>query len=145
MWGKNHRFGQKRIESWEGFTFEEICLRHLPHIKQGLGISGMATEASSWRFIPKKGDGRKGAQIDLVIKRADKIIHLVEMKFCEIPYVIKKDYEQKLRERKALFMEMTDTTRGPVHTFITPMGVAPGAHSSIVHSQLTAANLFAVL
>jgi hypothetical protein len=140
-----HHYTNRSIESWEGFTFEEICLRHLPHIKQGLGISGMATEASSWRFIPKNGDGRKGAQIDLVIKRADKIIHLVEMKFCEIPYVIKKDYEQKLRERKALFMEMTDTTRGPVHTFITPMGVAPGAHSSIVHSQLTAANLFAVL
>ena len=48
-----------------------------------------------------------------------------------------------LSECKALFTEMTGTTRGAVHTFITPMGVAQGAHSSIVHSQLTATDLFA--
>lgn len=140
-----HHFTDRGVESWEGFTFEEVCLRHLPHIKQGLGISGMATEASSWRFVPSKGDTRKGAQIDLVIKRADKIIHLVEMKFSETPYVISKDYEQRLRERKALFMEMTNTARGPVHTFITPMGIAQGAHSSIVHSQLKASDLFSTI
>lgn len=45
----------------------------------------MATESSAWRFVPAKDDERKGAQIDLVIKRADKIIHLVEMKFSEAP------------------------------------------------------------
>ena len=95
-----HHFADRNVEAWEGFTFEEVCLRHLPQIKQGLGIAGMATEASSWRFVPQKDDERKGAQIDLVIKRADKIIHLVEMKFSETPFVITKDYEQRLRERK---------------------------------------------
>lgn len=138
-----HHFTDRSVESWEGFTFEEICLRHLPHIKQGLGISGMATESSSWRFIPKKGDTRKGAQIDLVISRADKNIHLVEMKFCETPFVIKKDYEEFLKTRKSLFMEITGITRGPVLTFITPMGLSQGSHSSFVHSQLTAKHLFA--
>ena len=138
-----HHFTDRSVESWEGFTFEEICLRHLPHIKQGLGISGMATESSSWRFIPKKGDTRKGAQIDLVISRADKIIHIVEMKFCETPFVIRKDYEELLKTRKSLFMEITGITRGPVLTFITPMGLSQGPHSSIVHSQLTAKHLFA--
>ena len=105
----------------------------------------MATEASSWRFIPKKDDVRKGAQIDLVINRADKIIHLVEMKFSATPYIITKDYEQKLRARQALFMEMTNTISSAVHTFITPMGVAQGSHSSILHSQLTANALFAII
>lgn len=140
-----HHFTDRSVESWEGFTFEEVCLRHLPHIKQGLGISGMATESSSWRFIPKKGDTRKGAQIDLVISRADKIIHLVEMKFSENPFVIRKDYEELLKTRKSLFMEITDITRGPVLTFITPMGLSQGLHSSFVHSQLTAKHLFANL
>ena len=138
-----HHFTDRSVEAWEGFTFEEVCLCHLPHIKHGLGISGMATESSSWRFVPRKGDDKKGAQIDLVIKRAYKIIHLVEMKFCETPFVITKDYEQQLRNRKFLFIKMTGITRGPVHTFITPMGVAMGSHSSIVHSQLTAKDLFA--
>ena len=140
-----HHFMDRGVESWEGFTFEEVCLRHLPHIKQGLGISGMATESSAWRFVPAKDDERKGAQIDLVIKRADKIIHLVEMKFSERPFVITKDYEEKLKSRKNLFMEITKLRRGPVHTFITPMGVARGQHTSLIHSELTAKDLFAAM
>jgi hypothetical protein len=59
--------------------------------------------------------------------------------------VISKDYEQQLRDRKALFMEMTGISHGVVHTFITPNGVSKGAHSSLVHSQLTAEELFATL
>jgi hypothetical protein len=131
------------VASWEGFTFEEVCLRHLPHIKKGLGISGMATAASSWRFIPKQDDLRKGAQIDLVIQRADKIIHLVEMKFSETPFVITKNYEQRLLERKTLFMEITGVTRGVVLTFVTPRGLSKGSRSSWVHSEITAKDLLA--
>ena len=105
----------------------------------------MATESSAWRFVPAQNDQRKGAQIDLVIKRADKVIHLVEMKFSESPFIITKDYEQRLRDRKNLFMEVNKLQRGPVHTFITPMGIARGIHASLVHSQLTAKDLFASL
>ena len=105
----------------------------------------MATESSAWRFIPAQDDQRKGAQIDLVIKRADKVIHLVEMKFSESPFVITKDYEQRLKERKKLFMEVNKLQRGPVLTFITPMGIARGIHASLVHSQLTAKDLFVSL
>jgi hypothetical protein len=65
------------------------------------------------------------------------------MKFCETPFVIKKDYEERLKKRKALFMQVTGIARGPVLTFITPMGLSQGSHSSIVHSQLTAKHLFA--
>lgn len=138
-----HHFMDRSVESWEGFSFEEICLRHLPHIKQGLGISGIATDSSSWRFIPPKGDERKGAQVDLVIKRVDKIVHLIEMKFSDSPYYISKDYEEKLRNRRNLFMEITGINRGVVITFVTPSGISQGMHSSIVHSQLTAKHLFA--
>ena len=137
-----HHYTDPGVASWEGFTFEEVCLRHLPHIKKSLGISGMATEASSWRFVPQKDDPRKGAQIDLVIKRADRIIHLVEMKFSETPYNITKAYEQQLIERKSLFMEITGTARGAVITFVTPRGVSKGIHSSLIHSEITAKGLF---
>ena len=133
----------RSVQSWEGFTFEEVCLRHLPHIKQGLGIAGIATEASAWRFTPSKNDTRKGAQIDLIIKRVDKLIHLVEMKFSEKSYTITKDYSQQLLERKHLFMDITGIDRGAVLTFITPMGLSQGVHSSIVHSELTSKDLFA--
>ena len=140
-----HHFTDRSVAAWEGFTFEQVCLRHLQHIKKGLGISGMATEASTWRFVPSKGDKRNGAQIDLIISRADKLIHLIEMKFAESPYVITKEYERRLRERKSLFMEVTGIKRGPVITFVTPFGLAQGMHSSVAHSQLTATDLFADL
>ena len=138
-----HHYTDRGVASWEGFTFEEVCLRHLSHIKKGLGISGMATEASSWRFTPARDDQRKGAQIDLVIKRADKIVHLVEMKFSEIPYTITKAYEQRLLERKSLFMEQTGVKRGVVITFVTPIGLSKGIRSSLVHGEITVKDLFA--
>lgn len=140
-----HHHTDRSTEAWEGFTFEEICLRHLSHIKFGLGIAGIATESSSWRFTPSKDDPRRGAQIDLVIKRADKIIHLVEMKFSETSYTITKDYEDRLQQRKELFMSVTGITHGVVHTFVTPSGIAQGVHSAFIHSQLTANDLFANL
>ena len=137
-----HHFQDRSVESWEGFTFEEVCLRHLPHIKRGLGISGMATEASSWRFVPGKNDTRKGAQVDLIIARADKMIHLCEMKFSATPYTIKKEYAERLIKRKQLFMEENDISRGVVLTFITPYGLKEGLHTSLVHSSLSAKELF---
>lgn len=138
-----HHYTDRSVESWEGFTFEEVCLRHLAQIKRGLGISGIATEASSWRYVPGKGVDGKGAQIDLVIKRSDKIIHLVEMKFSESKYSITKDYANRLQERKALFMEQTKIMRGAVLTFVTPSGIAQNSNSGIVHSQITSKDLFA--
>ena len=142
---RQHHFADRAVEVWEGFTFEEVCLRHLPHIKYGLGISGIPTEASAWRFVPRKDDKRKGAQFDLVIKRVDKIVHLVEMKFAANVYSINKDYAQRLSERKDLFSQVTGISRGAVITMITPKGLAEGKHSSLVHSQLTARHLFAQL
>ena len=138
-----HHFADRSVEAWEGFSFEELCIRHLPHIKKGLGISGIATEASAWRFVPKKGDNRQGAQIDLIIKRADKIIHLCEMKFSSKTYTISKDYENKLINRKNTFADITNQNRGVVLTFITPFGLTEGAHTSNIHSSLTANDLFA--
>jgi AAA+ ATPase superfamily predicted ATPase len=138
-----HHYTDRSVESWEGFTFEEVCLRHLAQIKRGLGISGIATEASSWRYVPGKGVDGKGAQIDLVIKRSDKIIHLVEMKFSESKYSITKDYANRLQERKALFMEQTKIMRGAVLTFVTPSGIAQNSNFGIVHSQITSKELFA--
>lgn len=65
------------------------------------------------------------------------------MKFSERPFTITKDYEERLKTRKDLFMEVMDIRRGPVNTFVTPAGIARGIHSSFVHSQLTAKDLFA--
>ena len=131
-----------RIHAWQGLCFELIALRHLEQIKRALGLTVVATKSSTWR---SQGDNEhKGTQIDLVIERADRIIHLCELKFSVEPYSVTADYEQKLRNRMALFRAATKTRKSLVTTFITTFGVVPGRHSGIVHSQVTLDDLFAV-
>lgn len=135
-----HNFESRLVSTWQGLTFEIVCLVHTNAIKKALGISGMATEISSWR---KAGtDDQRGGQIDLVIKRADRIIHLCEMKFSREEYRITEAYEHLLRERVSLFREATKTKYALVVTFVTTYGVADGKHHSIVHSEVTMDDLF---
>ena len=79
-----------------------------------------------------------GFQIDMIIERADHIIHLCEMKFSTDRYAITDNYEMKLRERMGLFRMATKTRK----TFVTIYGVVDGKHKSIVHSEVTMDDLF---
>ena len=143
----SHNFQSHAVESWQGLAFELLCLMHLNQIKATLGISGIATEASSWRYVPTKGEDtenvRRGAQIDLLIDRADRTINLCEMKFSTTPFRISDAYEQSLRARMEIFRTQVKTTKSLVNTFVTTFGVADGVHRSIVHSEVTMDNLFA--
>ena len=135
-----HNFQSRSVSVWEGLSFELVCLMHIWQIKHALGISGIATEVAAWRSAPT--NGQRGTQIDLVIKRVDKIVHLCEMKFSETPYAIKSDYVEKLSQRKQLFCDQMGIKRGVVHTFVTPWGLNRGKHNSVVHSEVTARELF---
>ena len=128
------------VEAWQGFSFETICRSHLEEIKRKLGISGISTNASAWRML---GDGeRRGVQIDLVIDRADRVINLCEMKFSEAPYVVSKEYEDKLRERMAMFREATKTRKSLAMTMVTTYGVLRGIHSGVVQNEVLMDDLF---
>ena len=144
----SHNYQSPSVESWQGLSFELLCLLHLTQIKQKLGISGIATAASSWRFVPTKqkeqADGEeKGAQIDLLIDRGDRVINLCEMKFSVKPYRISDVYETTLRDRMSVFQEKTKTTKSLVYTFVTTFGVANSMGKSIVNSEVTMEDLFA--
>ena len=131
-----HHFQLPVVNDWQGFSFELICLLHLRQIKQALGISGMATEASAWRIAEDKKNKQDGAQIDLIITRADRIINLCDMKFSTLPYHLTSKEETALRERAAIFQKATKTTHSLAHTYVTTFGVAnPEAHS-ILQSQV---------
>ena len=106
------------------------------------GRRRVATEVSAWFDQADKKKAVRGSQIDLIIERADRIIHLCEMKFSQSEYRITADYEEKLRNRMALFKEKTKNKQTVVHTFVTIFGVANGKHSSLVHSEVTLDGLF---
>lgn len=137
-----HHLESSSIRAWMGITFELICMLHHVQIKKALGISGMATSVSTWRCSQDKENGTPGAQIDMIIERADRIIHLCEMKFSEGTYNITNEYENKLRARRDLFKTKTKTRMSIVHTFVTTYGVGEGKHHSIVHSEVTMDDLF---
>ena len=118
-----------------------ICEGHIRQLKRALGISGVATEVSIWRKL--KDQTSNGAQIDVIIKRADRTIHLCEMKFSTNKFTISNSYEQELHERQAIFEEAEKTDETVVHTFVTTYGVKDGIHKSIGHSEITMEDLFA--
>ncbi|MCR5455244.1 MAG: ATP-binding protein [Bacteroidales bacterium] len=132
FWSKN--LDTARINTWQGLTFELICLTHLQQIKKALGISGINSVSTAWR--------NKDAQIDLVIDRRDRIINLCEIKFSMEKYQITKDYADKLRERMTIFRNAMKTTKTLVNTFITTYGITQGKYSSICQSEVTMDELF---
>lgn len=66
-------------KAWSGYAFESLCMKHINAVKRGLGIEGVYTEVSVWRYAGSMDD--QGAQIDLLIDRQDRCINLCEIKF----------------------------------------------------------------
>ena len=130
--------GRGEYHAWAGLTFELLAWHHLPQMKKALGISGIKTEAYAWRC----DDGQKGAQIDLVIERADQTVNICEMKFASAPYAITAAYEQNLRQKLAAFQEHADRRLSLQLTLVTAFGLASGTHSSIVTNEVTLDDLF---
>ncbi len=124
--------------AWSGYAYEQVCLAHLDEIKKALGISGILTSASSWITT-----GKEGAQIDLVIDRADGVINLCEMKFSIHNFTITKKYEEELRKKISLFREESKTRKALSLTMITSFGLNRNMHSnSVVQQELTMDALF---
>ncbi len=140
-WWTNHMTAPG-VNAWMGISFELVCLLHHQQIKKALGISGMATSLSTWRCKADEKKGLLGGQIDLIIERADHMIHLCEMKFSQKKYNITAEYEEHLRERMWLFDLKTHNNKPLVHTFVTTYGLGEGKHHSIVHSEVTMDDLF---
>lgn len=137
----SHMIHDRSRVTWEGLAFERVCLLHARQIKAALGISGVETKESAWRCVSRDPDV-KGAQIDLVIERADRVVNLCEMKFASEKFAIDAEYAAKLREKAGAFKRETKT-RGNCHiTFVTTFGLRRNQYSSIVQSEVTLDDLF---
>ena len=117
------------------------CLQHSRQIKVALGISGVETSESAWRCVSRDPDVR-GAQIDLVIERGDRVVNLCEMKFASEKFAIDAEYASRLREKIGAFRRET-SMRGNCHlTFVTTFGLRRNSHSGMVQSEVTLDDLF---
>jgi len=113
-------------KSWSGYTFENICMAHIDHMREAMGISGIATSTST--FIAKPKDGFTGAQIDLLIDRNDQSINICEMKYSTTDYELTKTEAAKIENRKKVFRYHTKTKKHLFTTLVTTHGVIDNAH-----------------
>ena len=105
------------FQAWSGYAYETICMLHMDQIRRALGISGVYSEVSSWKFAGN--DEMPGAQIDLLIDRKDQVINLCEAKFTDQEFVIDKSYVANLRRKRSVFAQVTGTKKSIFTTLIT--------------------------
>jgi len=124
--------------AWRGHAFELLCRIHLKQIKKALGISGVSTETSSWRSSHSK----PGTQVDLVIRRKDRITNLCEMKCTNKTFVITKEYSDVLHNKKVAFIKETGIQYGIHLTMITTYGISRTGYIGSINSEVTMDDLF---
>lgn len=133
------QFDQPSYRIWSGYAFENICFYHINNIKKHLGIGSVYTEVSAWR----SQQSQKGAQIDLVIDRRDRVINLCEIKFSDSEFSIQKAYAENLQLKIAAFKAETKTKKACFLTFISTFGLKKNKYSShLVKNELTMNALF---
>ncbi|MCB1206024.1 MAG: ATP-binding protein [Verrucomicrobiae bacterium] len=137
----------KKIQSpgwraWSGYALESLAHKHIRQIKQALGIAEVDTEHGSWVHRPDD-IWPEGAQIDLLLDRADNTVNLFELKFSQGPFTITKDYAGHLRRKLETFKGVTGTRKNVFLTFLTTHGVTENAYATeLVHQSLTTDSLF---
>lgn len=125
--------------AWSGYAYEQICLHHLPQIKEALGIAGVQSNTSSW--IGEIDEDR--VQVDMVIDRRDQVVNLIEMKFSEGKYRITKSYAEELRKKVSTFKAVTKTKKSVFLSMITTHGLEQNKYSgSLVQNDLGMEILF---
>lgn len=125
--------------SWTGYAFEQVCLHHIRQIKYALGISGIASEVSSWIGLV---DGKKVGQIDLIIDRSDETINLCEMKYSRAKYDITPAYMKTMIGRLEKFRSSTKTKKALHLTMVTVNGIAHNAQWNDIQNEVIAEDLF---
>ena len=136
-----HSVNSPKVNAWRGLAFERVCFWHIRQIKNALGVSGVLTQVYCWRHVADDVYP-VGAQIDMLIERADHVVNICEMKFSAQPFSIDKDYLERLKTKTGAFKQMTKT-RSAIHlTFVTASGLLQNKYSGIVQSEVTLEDLF---
>lgn len=132
-------FQKQSYKSWSGISFEAVCLKHIPQIKEALKITGVNSSSSTWA----ERNSTKNAQIDLLINRDDNVINVCEIKFYNSEFTIDKKYSSELKHKLHSFQENTGTSKNLFLTIISTYGVKRNAYSTeILQNVVTLPQLF---
>lgn len=135
-----HSIGSATYNAWSGIAFERVCYHHIPQIKRALGISGVVTNVFSWRADNETQ--KHGAQIDMIIDRADNVVNLCEMKFADATFSVTKAIDTNLRNKIARLRDLLPKRKTISVVLVTTFGLAHNAYASIIANCITMDDLF---
>ena len=133
-------FDKRVMDTWYGFAFETLCWDHIPQIKNALGIASVQTTEFSWRA--EATDEHPGAQIDLIIRRADRIVNLCEMKFSISEYMIDKSDDANIRNKIATYQRLTQCKDSIHPILVTTYGLVDNKYSPFIQKTVIMDDLF---
>ncbi len=137
------KYNTQTVKIWQGYAFENLCLKHIEGIKQTLGISGILTSESS--FYKRKDESSQGCQIDLLIDRADNAINICEMKYYDGAYSLTDENIKELERKRNIFKDKTKTKKQLFLTLISVDGLTENKNNMLIDKHLEASALFNVL
>ena len=138
----SHHLNTPAINNWYGMNFERVCLAHINQIKIILRFDRISTQFYSWRSKTDVASHEKGAQIDIIIDRADDMINVCEVKYSKSQYELTKSEFDKLQNRINRFRGETKTKKGVILTMITTEDLLPNKYANDIDSQITLNDLF---
>ena len=127
---------------WKGHAFERVCLQHIRQIKAALGISGIQTNVCSW--FARGTENRRGAQVDLVIQRADGFTDLCEMKHSATLFTIDSEYAMELQNKADAYRQLSKDKRTVHLVMVTTGGIVRNSNINMIQNEVTMDDLFAV-
>lgn len=123
--------------SWSGFMFETLCLKHIYQIKRSLRIDAIYSANRSWF--------NNNAQVDLLIDRDDNVMNLCEMKYYNAPYTMDKKHYLNLKNKVAELRKDTNTRKNIFITMVTTFGVNENKYSKeLIQNSLDMDALFII-
>jgi len=129
-------------DAWAGLAFERVCLLHVEALKKTLGISGVKTAVCSWRHRADDVFG-KGAQIDLLIDRADNVINVCEMKFTSGACLLDKAESERIDNRILAFKTVTGTPKSIYLTLVATKAPVDNEYARKAQNVILLDQLFA--
>ena len=130
-----HHQNAPQLNAWRGLAFEQVCFAHVFKIKKALGVEGVASSESA--LIIRGDEEERGAQIDMLIVRDDRVVNLCEMKFLSKAFEPKTEDEQTLRERIATVQELLSFKHTVHLTLVTTVGLKANVHSGVFQHIIT--------
>lgn len=83
-----------------------------------------------------------GAQIDMLIDRADRVVNMCEMKFYQEEFAIDKEYDKKLRSKITTLLAATKNKKNILPTIVTTYGLKMNMYSNRIQRVVTMDALF---